>query len=348
MGKPTFGIFDHIEGIKGTSTELLLRERLEFVRIADQSGFTGFYLAEHHGSELCMAPNQDLIIAAASQVTARIRMGPMVKLLPLHHPVQTIEDLCVLDNLTGGRLEYGVGRGVAPVEHNWFGSDWQTSEERFKDNLAIIARALKSGEISAEGSKFHSFRTMPMATLPCQRNIPFWYPANPVKAGKYGFKLMFPGPIPREVYEIYVETWHKHKNDPIRFDGPDDKPLVAAVMVIAIDRDEKVARDIAARGYEGLGRRTTAVHRWDAELIGEEAAEAAIAALQGLLSTAEDNIEYGHGTPARIVDRFAEVIEQGMVEHFVLQTPTGDITMAEARSTLELFCGEVQPVLERL
>ena len=69
-----------------------------------------------------MAPNQELFIAAASQVTKKIRLGPMVKLLPLHHPVQIIEDMCVADQLTGGRLDFGVGRGVAPIEHAWFGS----------------------------------------------------------------------------------------------------------------------------------------------------------------------------------------------------------------------------------
>ena len=112
MKTPTFGIFDHIEGIPGTGTQQLFRDRLDLVRMADQAGFTGFYLAEHHGTDLCMAPNQDLVIAAASQITTTIRMGPMVKLLPLHHPVQLIEDLCVLDNLTAGRLAFGVGRGV--------------------------------------------------------------------------------------------------------------------------------------------------------------------------------------------------------------------------------------------
>ena len=127
MGTPTFGIFDHIEAIPGTSTAQLLKDRLDLVKTADEAGFTGYYLAEHHGSELCMAPNQEMFIAAASQITDTIRMGPMVKLLPLHHPVKLIEDMCVVDNLTNGRLEFGVGRGVPPIEHYWFGSDWPSS-----------------------------------------------------------------------------------------------------------------------------------------------------------------------------------------------------------------------------
>ena len=97
MATPTFGIFDHIEGLPDTPTRQLFQDRLDLIKMADEAGFAGFHLAEHHGSDLCMAPNQEVFIAAASQVTTNIRLGPMVKLLPLHHPVRIIEDLCVVD-----------------------------------------------------------------------------------------------------------------------------------------------------------------------------------------------------------------------------------------------------------
>src|SRR5690242_16408748 len=177
---PTFGIFDHIEDVPGTPTHRLLQDRLELIKQADEAGFAGFHLAEHHGSDLCMAPNQELFIAAASQVTKNIRLGPMVKLLPLHHPVQIVEDLCVTDQLTQGRLDFGVGRGVAPMEHFWFGHTWHESKERFTDVLGIIADALRTGEVSSERSRFYDFPTMPMSTKPYQEHIPFWYPGNPV------------------------------------------------------------------------------------------------------------------------------------------------------------------------
>ena len=137
-----FGIFDHIEDIPGTPTSQLFKDRLTLIKMADEAGFGGYHLAEHHGSGLCMAPGQELFIAAASQVTSDIRLGPMVKLLPMHHPVRIIEDMCVLDHLTDGRLEYGVGRGAVPIEHYWFSQDWWESRDRFTDVLAIVERAL--------------------------------------------------------------------------------------------------------------------------------------------------------------------------------------------------------------
>lgn len=345
MGTPTFGIFDHIEGIPGTSTPQLLRDRLDLVRTADEAGFTGFYIAEHHGSDLCMAPTQEMFVAAASQITTNIRMGPMVKLLPLHHPVRVIEDMCVVDNLTDGRLEFGVGRGVAPIEHYWFGSDWPSSTDRFEDVLGIVCRALRTGEISSEGSKYYDFRTMPMATMPVQEHIPFWYPGSPATAGRFGMKLMFPGPIPQDAYDLYVETWYAHRGDEIRLDGPDDVPTVGSTMVMAIDHDESTARDVMARGMDGLMRRTHAVHQWDAEVLGEDAADAALEPLRRILSRKEAAIENGYGSPAKIVDRLGAIIEAGRVDHFVLQLPTGDMTMDEARRSMDLFCSEVRPQL---
>ena len=86
-------------------------------------------------------------------------MGPMVKLLPLHHPVRILEDMCVADHLTSGRLDFGVGRGVAPDRALLVRQQLAESRERFEDALGIICRALATGEISSEGSAFYDFPT---------------------------------------------------------------------------------------------------------------------------------------------------------------------------------------------
>jgi Luciferase-like monooxygenase len=143
--RPKFGIFDHIEDIPGTPTSQLFKERLELIKMADEAGFGGFHLAEHHGGELCMAPSQEVFIAAASQVTKNIHLGPMVKLLPMHSPVRR-----------------------------------PNSRDRFVDSLGLIQRALSNGEISSEGSRFYDFPTMPLATKPYQERIPVLVSRQPL------------------------------------------------------------------------------------------------------------------------------------------------------------------------
>ena len=348
MTRPSFGIFDHIEDIPGTPTSQLLKDRLALVKMADEAGFHGYYLAEHHGSDLCMAPSQELFIAAASQVTSRIRLGPMVKLLPMHPPVQIIEDMCVLDQLTDGRLEYGVGRGAVPIEHYWFGNSWPQSRERFADVLGIIQRALATGEISSEASEFYDFPTMPISTKPLQERIPFWYPGNPVAAGRHGLNLMWPGKIDQAAYDQYVEAWHRHKDDDVRLDGPDSEPRVAYSMLLAIAPTEDEAQEIARRGMEGLVRRTRNAHRFDRLRLSEEECDAAQGPLRAIIANMEPAINVGAGTTGQIAERLAGLLEDGLSDYVCFMLPTGDMTLYEARRTMDLFITEVKPQLEQV
>jgi alkanesulfonate monooxygenase SsuD/methylene tetrahydromethanopterin reductase-like flavin-dependent oxidoreductase (luciferase family) len=347
MAAPTFGIFDHIEDIPGTPTRRLFQDRIELIKMADEAGFAGFHLAEHHGSDLCMAPNQEVFIAAASQVTKNIRLGPMVKLLPLHHPVRIIEDMVVVDQLTGGRLDFGVGRGVAPIEHYWFGSNWPESKERFTDIMGIICDALRTGEISSENSKYYDFPTIPLSTKPLQDPIPFWYPGTPTTAGRHGMNLMWPGPIDQESYDVYVETWQKHRGDTMRIDGPNSEPRVGCTMLLAIAQTESEALEIARRGMTGLTRRAHNVHKFDHLVLPSEECEAALGPLHKIMEHIEDAINAGAGTTGQIAERFAAILEPGLTDYIVLQLPTGDMTLDEARRTMELFITEVKPQLEQ-
>jgi alkanesulfonate monooxygenase SsuD/methylene tetrahydromethanopterin reductase-like flavin-dependent oxidoreductase (luciferase family) len=343
---PSFGIFDHIEDIPGTPTPQLLKDRLDLIKMADDAGFAGFHLAEHHGSDLCMAPNQEVFIAAASQITKNIRLGPMVKLLPLHHPVRIIEDMVVVDNLTNGRLDFGVGRGVAPIEHYWFGSNWPESRDRFTDVLGIICDAFATGEISSENSKFYDFPTIPMSTKPVQTPIPFWYPGSPVTAGRHGMSLMWPGPIDQASHDLYVETWHAHQGDTHRVDGPNSVPRVGCTMILAIAPTENEALGIARRGMDGLLRRTHNVHKHDHLVVSEDECDAALGPLRGIVAHMEDAIHFGAGTAEQIKDRFAAILAPGLTDYIVLQLPVGDMTLDEAKRTMDVFCSDVKPSLE--
>src|SRR5262245_20609184 len=202
-----FGIFDHIEGIQGTSMGQLLQDRLELIRIADQAGFFAYHLAEHHGTDLCMAPNQEIFLAAAAQVTSSIRLGPLVKILPIHHPIRVIEDICLLDQLTGGRVDYGVGRGIAAIEHFWFGGDCDASRERFEEAPALVLQGLRTGRVEATGGGHYEFLPVEVTLTPFQTpHPPFWYPGSAEVAGRLGMGLMHPGQISPRMYATYVDA----------------------------------------------------------------------------------------------------------------------------------------------
>ena len=86
------------------------------VKKAETLGFYSYHVAEHHHSPLTAAPVQGAYLGALATVTSTIRLCPLVYVLPLHHPIRIIEEICTLDNLTSGRLDVGFGRG-APVSY---------------------------------------------------------------------------------------------------------------------------------------------------------------------------------------------------------------------------------------
>jgi len=132
----------------------------------DAAGFVGYHLAEHHATPLGMAPSPALFLTAAAQRTRRIRLGPLVYLLPLYHPLRLIEEVCMLDHLSGGRLELGVGRGASPYELGYFGVDAADTRAIFTEALAVLVAGLTQPRLTFEGEHYH-ITTSPWSCTPC-------------------------------------------------------------------------------------------------------------------------------------------------------------------------------------
>jgi alkanesulfonate monooxygenase SsuD/methylene tetrahydromethanopterin reductase-like flavin-dependent oxidoreductase (luciferase family) len=96
MAKLDFGIFDWIDRAEAPLHQLYER-RLQLLEVADSAGFFCYHLAEHHATPLGMAPSPALFLSAAAQRTRRIRLGPLVYLLPLYNPRRLIEEVSMLD-----------------------------------------------------------------------------------------------------------------------------------------------------------------------------------------------------------------------------------------------------------
>jgi alkanesulfonate monooxygenase SsuD/methylene tetrahydromethanopterin reductase-like flavin-dependent oxidoreductase (luciferase family) len=148
-----FGIFDWVDDNKRGLADLY-DQRLRLVGYADRAGFFGYHIAEHHGTPLGLAPSPALFLAAAAQRTRTIRLGPLVYLLPLYNPVRLIEEICMLDHLTHGRLELGIGRGISPFELGVYNVESAESREIFREALQIIIAGLSTGKISHQGRYF--------------------------------------------------------------------------------------------------------------------------------------------------------------------------------------------------
>src|ERR1051325_6383448 len=122
-----------------------------------------------------MAPSQNVVLAAGAQRTRRLRFGPCVYVLPLHHPLRLIEEVSMLDHLSRGRLEVGVGRGGVLEAFFWGQEgDEETNALRYEETLAALRQGLTREELTYAG-KFYNFDRVPMRLRPLQApRPPFW------------------------------------------------------------------------------------------------------------------------------------------------------------------------------
>ena len=109
------GAFDHLDA-SGRPLHRHYEERLALAERFDAAGLHAYHLAEHHGTPLGMGSSPSVFMAAATQRTKRLKLGPMVYCLPLYHPLRVFEEICMLDQMSEGRLQLGVGRGISPIE----------------------------------------------------------------------------------------------------------------------------------------------------------------------------------------------------------------------------------------
>ncbi len=154
------------------------RETLDELCVADSCGFRTAWFVEHHfmrGYSHSSAP--DLVLAAASQRTSRLRLGHAIVPLPYHHPVHVAERLATLDILSGGRVDFGFGRGFSPEEYSVFGVEMGESRERVAESLAVLRGHFRGRPLSHSG-KYYRMEEIDVVPAVVQRpHPPLWMAA---------------------------------------------------------------------------------------------------------------------------------------------------------------------------
>jgi alkanesulfonate monooxygenase SsuD/methylene tetrahydromethanopterin reductase-like flavin-dependent oxidoreductase (luciferase family) len=170
------------------------REMIELAVKAEQLGYDSAWVAEHHFANYGLCPAPPVLLAAIAQRTERIRIGPAVCVLPFHDPVKVAEEYAVLDVVSDGRLEFGVGRGYLAHEYAGHLVDREESQARFDEALEVIELAWR-GEPFAHTGRFHRYPRIALNTLPVQRPLPpialaALSPATYARIGAQGYNLM--------------------------------------------------------------------------------------------------------------------------------------------------------------
>lgn len=166
-----FRVADHYPERPGREVRRVYDEILEEAAVADALGFDSFWLAEHHFLPYGVVPQPAVMLAALAQRTRRIRLGSAVAVLPLSEPLRLAEEYAMVDILSGGRLELGVGSGYLGHEFAGFGVPHDERRERFDESLAVVRRALAGERFSFEGT-YVRVRDVALNVRPLQQPTP--------------------------------------------------------------------------------------------------------------------------------------------------------------------------------
>ena len=339
MERITFGLFDHLDCQQIPLTQLY-EERLRLLEAADAAGFYGYHLAEHHMTPLGMAPSPGIFLAAAAQRTRRLRLGPLVYLLPLYHPLRLIEEICMLDHLTQGRLDLGVGRGVSPYEIGYFGINVMQSREMFEEALAVLVAGL-SGERLTHRGDYYRFREVPMALHPLQRPYPpLWYGAATRQAvlwaARRGLHVVGGGPnaVLHEVMQMYRETWEAYRQDTQRLNPHVQHPMQGALRHVCVAESDAEALELARPAYRVWYQSLVKLWR-DFRTVPT--------AFTDDLDVARRRDTVLVGAPATVREQVARFVAESGCNYLVCAFAFGNLTHAQVMRSFELFVTEVMP-----
>jgi alkanesulfonate monooxygenase SsuD/methylene tetrahydromethanopterin reductase-like flavin-dependent oxidoreductase (luciferase family) len=318
-------------------------ENVQTVRLVEEIGFDVAWFAEHHFGNYCMCASPLVLAAYMAARTERIRLGTGVLVLPLYHPLRVLEEIGMVDNLSGGRLVLGVGSGYQVYEFERFGVDLADNWAMTHEFLDIIEMGLAEGRVAYDG-RFYKVPESAIGSRPLQNPIPTYVTGNQPdylrRAGQRGYTpFVTVGPQPTAAIERVKAHILQH------YGGGHD----AASLPFALQRAVYVAgsRAEALRAAEEqlyTGRLVMAFRGRYEKLDGVE-----------IVPQPFDN----EPTPEQIVDNVmigdAETVAERLVAelrkirpcHLSLFTQAGAISGADARRSLERFGRDVLPMVER-
>jgi len=344
------GLFDHVEGAD-RPLATIFDERLAFAQAADEAGIYCLHVAEHHATPLNMVPAPSVYLAAVARATRRMRLGTMVYLLPLYSPLRLIEEICILDHLSHGRLEVGVGRGVSPFELGYHKIDHEESRDIFIEAFDCLSKGLVEDPFSYSGKRF-AYKNVPMALRPLQQpHPPFWYASSNTIGSTWGgekglhFTTLGPQKVAKENIDAFRQALAK------RGKPAQPKPEFSGGVAVGALRHVVVAEtDAEARriGKPAMDHHLANLN-WLRTLHGVSAADARLGVVRG--ADFEECVADGTmiaGSPTTVRAEIERQTAALGINYLLTYLFLGTMTLAEALRSLALFKSEVMPKIETL
>jgi alkanesulfonate monooxygenase SsuD/methylene tetrahydromethanopterin reductase-like flavin-dependent oxidoreductase (luciferase family) len=330
-----FGVFDHLDRYDGPLPDYY-EARLKLVELYDRSGFYAYHVAEHHATPLGMAPSPSVFLAAVAQRTKRLRFGPMVYALPLYHPLRLLEEICMLDQMSGGRLDIGFGRGASPIELAFFGQDPKQAQAIYAEGVELILKGMTQETLSFAGEHFR-LDNVPMSIAPLQKpHPPVWYGVHSPEAAERAARRALhtinldPTEEAKVCTERYRAVWRETRGE-----APMPKLGIGRFIVVADTDAEALA--LARRAYPIWHDAFTYLPR----LRNYKQMHPRPADYDTLMARRQGFA----GSPDSVTRWLRAELDATQTNYVVGQFAFGDLTPAEFTRSVELFAEHVMPKL---
>ena len=332
-----FGVFDHLDRGNVPLGDFY-EARLELIEAYEREGFYAYHLAEHHSTPLGMAPSPSVFLSAVAQRTRRLRFGTLVYALPLYHPLRLIEEICMLDQMSGGRLDIGFGRGSSPIEVQLYGNDPAEGQRIYQEGLELIMQGLANKTLDFKG-EFFSFESVPMELEPLQKpHPPIWYgvhsPDSAERAARRGLNIVSldAAGLTRTFTDRFRQVWSELHGD------ESSLPKMGISRFIVIADDDAGALRIARRAYPIWHRSFNYLFR----LKGGAPTHQRPADFDGVIESGQGIA----GSPSTVRTFLEAQVEESATNYLIGQFAFGDISLAESLRSVELFGEHIMPQLE--
>ncbi|WP_018655189.1 LLM class flavin-dependent oxidoreductase [Actinomadura flavalba] len=347
-----FSTFHLFHQFAGQTAREVYDYQLEVVELLEELGFDGVWIAEHHFRDYGVVPNVFTLLSNLAARTERLRLGTGIVVLPLHNPIHVAEEAAMVDLLSGGRLQLGIGRGYQSAEFENFGLDLAEARDRFDECLDMIVGLWTQEPFEYKG-RFHK-TTHPLTLMPkpVQRPHPPLHVAavSPETVERYaarGLPILADPAAPFKKIAEAARTWHataaahgvdtagaelvasrsvyvaptaeQARADQARFEAGFDRSRIFNAASAPIDP----ATGRAAKGFEFYqdrylkGGSVDNEFRWNQlEVIGD---------------------------PERVIGQIAAIREMGFTNLMCDFGSTRPLPLDEMRRVLRFFAAEVMP-----
>jgi alkanesulfonate monooxygenase SsuD/methylene tetrahydromethanopterin reductase-like flavin-dependent oxidoreductase (luciferase family) len=335
----SFGIFDHLDHAGG-SLRQQYSDRLEIAAACDEAGFRAYHVAEHHGTPHGLAGSPNLFLSAVAQRTRRLRLGPLVMLLNLYHPLRAFEEICMLDQLSGGRLDLGIGRGAVPLELSFFGISAEQAHDRYSEAAEIVLQAMETATLNHDG-RYFKLDNVPISLSPFQRpHPPLWYgtmrPETALLAAEKNINIACVGPSVtiRTITDAYRSHWNATSAKSANM------PLLGMVRTIVVADSDAKAEALAAPAYARWLKTFTHLSR-----------NRGLPAPPNLPTSFEQAADEGHclvGSASTVHDALKKQVNEAGATYVMCQLAFGDLPLAASLDTISAIRSRIMPAFSKV